>query len=84
MLSWRKDSFGSDDCALFLGSLFVGQIMQLYHRNEKWCAWFVSVDEGNEIGRFDTAFEARLAVESALLKVLPKEIALIVEANTAS
>jgi hypothetical protein len=83
MLLWRKDGYGHEDHALYLGGLYVGEIMQLHH-NKKWRAWFMNDDEGNEVCRFDTAFEARIAVESALLQALPDEIALIVEASTAS
>jgi hypothetical protein len=83
MLSWRQDSLGREDHALYLGSLYVGSIVRLYH-SEKWRAWFMNDDEGNDVGRFETAFEARLAVERALLKALPNAVSLIVEASTTS
>jgi hypothetical protein len=83
MLSWRKDGSGGVDHALFLGDLYVGGILQL-QRNKKWRAWFMNDDGGNEVGRFETAFEARLAVESALLKALPNAVSLIVEASATS
>jgi hypothetical protein len=83
MILWRRDSFGREDHALYLGGLYVGEILQLHH-NKKWRAWFAKDDEGDEVGQFDTPFEARLAVENALLKALPKEVSLLVEASTAT
>jgi hypothetical protein len=81
MLLWRKDGYGREDHALYLGGLFVGEIMQL--DSKKWRAWFMNDDEGHQVGLFDNPLEARVAVESALLKALPDELAIIVEASTA-
>lgn len=83
MILWRMDGHGREDHALYLGKLYIGEIMQLHH-NKKWRAWFASDDEGSEVGQFATPFEARSAVESALLNALPCQIRLLVEASMAS
>ena len=82
-LLWRENEFGDPDQALYLGALYIGEIMLLRHVG-KWRAWFMSDPEGHEIGRFDDAFKARTYVEETLLKALPEHLSLIIEAGMAT
>ncbi len=63
--AWKAGEFGDKDHALYIGRLYVGEIMLLHH-NQKWRAWFMNDPEGNQVGQYDTPEEARAAVEEAL------------------
>lgn len=71
-IEWRKDCWGKDARALYLGGLCVGSIMpgsQIY-KDGQWLGWFSNDDEGNETGWFPTAEEARASVEKALFAAI--------------
>jgi len=66
---WKDNEFGDSRQALYIGALYVGGVMLLHH-NKKWRAWFMNDPEGNEVGQFSTADEARECVESALARAI--------------
>lgn len=75
--TWRKDVYGKERAALYIGGLYVGSIMQwksVLHSDDKhngmWRGWFMNDDEGDQVGWFPTADEARAAVERALTAAL--------------
>lgn len=75
-LEWRKDCFGRQQHALFLGALYAGEIMQSTmkeHHLGEWRGWFMGDDSGYETGWFPTAEQARQSVETYLLKALDRE-----------
>jgi hypothetical protein len=68
-LEWRDACPPSQ--ALYLGSLYVGGILWVHSLEPApWRAWFMSVDEGEEIGSFANPDDARKAVEKALVTAL--------------
>ena len=72
---WKHDTNRQERHALFIGGLCVGNIMRWSGKDSpnynKWRAWFFSDDEMPRIGDwFDTADEARAAVEKALQTAL--------------
>lgn len=101
-VEWRKDSYGHEAHALYLGELYVGHIMRVVpgqwrnwgHLNETdpdpevekrhqerreyyesrdltpWRGWFMKDDDGDEIGFFATAEEARGSVEKHLFSAI--------------
>lgn len=72
-IEWRKDGFGKDHQALYLGGLWVGSIMYLTDRNglgTTWRGWFNCDDDGDETGWFPTAEEARTSVEQKLFNAI--------------
>jgi|SRR6185437_2111763 len=70
VIEWRKDCWGVERQALYLGGLYVGHIMTPPKGRPKWRGWFMNDDEGNETGWFDTSDEARVSVEEALRRAL--------------
>lgn len=72
-IEWRKDGFGKEAHALYLGGLCVGTIMNSthpdYHCGE-WRGWFMSDDSGDETGWFATAEDARASVEKVLFAAI--------------
>lgn len=83
MLVWLTNQLGNEECALYLGAICVGEIQYLSNIN-RWCGWVMINEEGFRIGYFNTAPEARMSVESAVLKSLPSELSMLVEASMAS
>ena len=69
-VEWRKDAFGHEDCALYLGDLYVGCIMHGAPHRKAWRAWFMSGDDGAEVGWYPTDALARRAVEDRLSAAL--------------
>lgn len=73
-IEWRKDGFGKEAHALFLGDLYVGHIngqsQFASYKPNQWRGWFMSDDDGNETGWFPTAEEARGSVEKALFTAI--------------
>ncbi|OGT54425.1 MAG: hypothetical protein A3E01_02945 [Gammaproteobacteria bacterium RIFCSPHIGHO2_12_FULL_63_22] len=61
---WRKDCYGNERAALYLGKLFAGSIMQFNNSNRR--GWFMFDDEGSSTGWYATDDEARKSVEAAL------------------
>ena len=76
-IEWRKDCWGKEAHALYLGDLCVGCIMSgsTNHHFGEWRGWFNSDDEGNETGWFAAAEEARHSVEKALFAAIKFEAA---------
>lgn len=79
-IEWRKDCWGKEARALYLGDLCCGSIMEnTAHKSHKpgtpWRGWFSDDDEGNETGWFATAEEARASVEKALFAAIKFEAA---------
>lgn len=70
---WRRDAWGKERHALYLGKLYVGSIMY-YQGSEMnggdWRGWFMSDDDGDSTGWFVTDYEARASVEAALATAL--------------
>jgi hypothetical protein len=70
-IEWRKDGFGHDAQALYLGNLCAGHIMFWSKRPDaKWRGWFMNDDEGGATGWFETAELARASVEKALFDAI--------------
>jgi len=73
-VEWRKDGFGNEASALYLGELYVGHIMGTgpwaKTKPNQWRGWFNSDDDGAETGWFATQEEARASVEVALFRAL--------------
>lgn len=72
-VEWRKDGYGKEHHALYLGDLYVGHIMHNTHPDHhpgEWRGWFMSDDDGNETGWFQSAEEARSSVEKALFTAI--------------
>ena len=70
-LVWGENEFRDPQQRLMLGGLYVGEI---HHygptRAKPWRAWFSDECEGNSVGIFETADEARAAVEQKLREAL--------------
>jgi hypothetical protein len=76
-IEWRKDCFGRDAGALYLGDLCVGCIQgnsdtAQWHPGE-WRGWFQSDEDGEQTGYFKTAEEARHSVEKKLFDAIKFE-----------
>lgn len=73
---WKKDTWGKEAHALFIGGLYVGSIMESHatstHHPGEWRGWFMSDDDGDETGWFPTADAARHSVEKKLAEALAK------------
>lgn len=73
-IEWRKDGFGKDACALYLGGLCVGHIMGVSthppHLAGQWRGWFMDDDDGHATGWFPTAEQARTSVEAKLFDAI--------------
>ncbi len=72
-IEWRKDGWGREASALYLGALYVGEIMQCTHPDHhlgEWRGWFMQDDSGDETGWFDTAELARASVEKRLFDAI--------------
>ena len=70
MAVWRNDSFGNPMAALYVGNAFIGVIQNIVHpgmstKKKPWRGWFMSDVDGESVGWFETADEARTAVEAA-------------------
>jgi hypothetical protein len=76
-IEWRKDCYGREASALYLGGLYVGSIIpgMTKHHPGKWRGWFMSDDDGNETGWFDSPNKARDSVEKALFAAIKFEAA---------
>jgi hypothetical protein len=74
-IEWRKDCYGHEAQALYLGDLCVGSILHSTHRTDGWRGWFSNDDEGNETGWFNSAEEARTSVEKTLFAAIKFEAA---------
>ncbi len=70
-IEWRKDGYGKENQALFIGQICVGHIMEIdRHSKSWWRAWLMTDDESDEVGRFDTADEARICLENKFKEAL--------------
>jgi hypothetical protein len=64
----RNDCWGHARRALYLGKLYVGSIMpgSANHHPGEWRAWFMSDEDGEELGWFQTEAQAKTALEDRL------------------
>lgn len=76
-IEWRKDGFGRDAQALYLGDLCVGHIQSPYKHSpthpQEWRGWFMSDEDGDATGYFQTAEDARHSVEQKLFAAIKFE-----------
>lgn len=72
-LSWRADNRGNDGRALFVGDIFVGEVLHSQRGPDQeapWLAWFLNDDDGWEVGWFSTEQEAKDALVDTTLRGL--------------
>lgn len=71
VLEWRKDCWGNERQALYLGGICIGCVIHKGHKlGNKWRAWLMTDDEGSEVAECHTADDARRAVMDAARSAL--------------
>jgi hypothetical protein len=78
-LYWRRDAFGHNDRALFVGRLHVGSIMYAKPHprenrspNKVWRAWLMTDDDGSIVGWYATEQEAKVALVGAAIEAIER------------
>lgn len=66
-LVWRANEFGVADRALYLASIYVGEVhdVSTYHPLTPWSGRVMTESKGVSIGMFATIGDVRAAVETA-------------------
>lgn len=71
-LAWKRDGYGRENFALYLGGIYVGGLMDgppSYHPGEVR-AWVMHDDEGREVGWYPNHDTARAALVAEVGKLL--------------
>lgn len=74
-IRWGADSFGKANCAVFIGDICAGHVMEHYARTKQglpaWRAWIMRKDDdGEDLGWFDTDDLARAALVAAVREAI--------------